>query len=77
MLTRVGRESDMPLLRYAQCRDWFAKEKHIKFSESWFRRAVSHKQIPFMKIGKAVFFDPARLEAWLQEKAVEPAEHAS
>jgi len=35
-------------------------------------KMVSAKQIPFMKIGRRVLFDPSQLKEWLDDKTVSP-----
>lgn len=36
------------------------------------RRLVSERRIPFIKWGRLLRFDPAEIEAWLDERAVRP-----
>ena len=41
-------------------------------AERTLRNLVSRKQIPHFKLGKSVRFSVERLEAWMDERAVEP-----
>ena len=34
------------------------------------RRLVAERRIPYVKVGKFVRFDPAELEAWIDERRV-------
>jgi len=46
----------------------------LGISVSTLYRLTSKRQIPFCKIGSRVVFQPAQLEAWIQEHAIQPAE---
>jgi excisionase family DNA binding protein len=53
--------------------DYDEASKFIGLSAFTLRKYVSLKRIPFIKIGDRVFFDPARLREWVDERRVEPA----
>ncbi len=42
----------------------------LTVSEATLRRWVMLRQVPFIKIGKSVRFDPAELEAWIRAQSV-------
>lgn len=42
-------------------------------SESWLRKAVTERRIPFRKVGKHVRFSQADLDALIEQAAVVPA----
>ncbi len=42
--------------------------KELKISESGIYQWVSQKKIPFVKMGRAVRFDPEDIKKWLEEK---------
>ncbi len=44
--------------------------KRIDFSESWVRKQVFKKKIPFMKIQGSIKFDWLRICQWIKEKEV-------
>ena len=45
--------------------------KVLKISTSSLYRLTSRKQIPFIKIGSRVVFQPAKIDAWLENHAVQ------
>jgi len=40
------------------------------------QRLVAERRIPFLKVGRFVRFDPAALNAWLEEQQVDPVRRA-
>jgi len=46
----------------------------LGISISTLYRLTSRRRIPFVKIGARCCFQPAQLEAWIQEHAIQPAE---
>jgi excisionase family DNA binding protein len=52
--------------------DYGQAAHYLHASENTLRKYVSQRRIPFIKIGRAVRFDPERLMEWAQGQAVEP-----
>ena len=42
--------------------------KIIPYSETYLRRLVSEKKIPYFKMNASVFFDKDEIEKWLENK---------
>ncbi len=42
--------------------------ERLGMTEAFVRRRVFNREIPFYKIGTAVRFDPAEIDAWLAER---------
>lgn len=53
-----------PLMTY---QDLSAK---LGLSESYLRRLVMLRRIPYIKLGRAVRFDPDDIERWVRERRV-------
>jgi hypothetical protein len=72
LICSVRKERDMQYLRYPGAVAWF-REQGIDLAEATLRRWVSRRLVPFLKIpgGKAVLFDPVRLEKFISERAIE------
>jgi excisionase family DNA binding protein len=41
------------------------------------RRLVAERRIPFVKVGRFVRFDPARLDVWLEQQRVDEVRRGS
>ena len=50
----------------------FLNKLGVPIAETSLRRMVSQKRVPFIKLDKRGVFDPDRLIAWLNDRAVEP-----
>ncbi len=44
--------------------------KVLKISTSSLYRLTSQRKIPFIKIGSRVIFQPDKIQAWLEDRAV-------
>lgn len=45
---------------------------HLAMSEAWLRKAVYRRIIPFVRIGRAVRFRRADLDAFLESRRIDP-----
>jgi len=52
--------------------DVAALAAHLGLTERTIRRRVAHGEIPYFKLGHLVRFDPAEIQAWLEEARVAP-----
>jgi excisionase family DNA binding protein len=48
--------------------------KLLNIKHSGARFLVFHRQIPFIKVGRSVFFDPSDIKAWLESKKIEASD---
>ncbi|KPJ58517.1 MAG: hypothetical protein AMJ46_14060 [Latescibacteria bacterium DG_63] len=62
-MIRLGKDH---LLNKRQVADCLGVELYTM--DAW----VSQRRIPYIKLGRSVRFDPSEIEAWLEEKKVEP-----
>jgi excisionase family DNA binding protein len=44
---------------------------HLNVTESFIRRLIHERRIPFHKIGKFIRFHPADVDAWIQKQRVD------
>ena len=52
--------------------DYHGASEVLGLAERTIRNMVSRKQLPYFKLGKSVRFSVERLEAWMNERAIEP-----
>ena len=55
-----------PLLTIEEC------ARILRISTSTLYKMTSGRRIPFMHVGSRVMFDPEKIQAWLEERSVEP-----
>lgn len=56
---------------------WPEAARLTGLSPNTLKRYVSQQKVPYVKVSKLVFFDPARLRKWIANKAVEPVERCA
>lgn len=59
-------ETGFGLIRFREAADL------VGLSENTLRRYTSQRKIPFIKVGRLVFFEKNSLRKWVMDKAVEP-----
>lgn len=54
---------------------WTAREvaKHLRASVSWVYKAAERGELPCIRLGAMLRFDPAAIRAWLGSRATAPA----
>jgi len=55
-----------PLLTIEEC------AQLLRVSTSTIYKMTSGRRIPFCHVGSRVMFDPEKIQAWLEERSVEP-----
>lgn len=61
-LPRISREKLLTIAETAEL---------LQMSTSWIYKQTCARSIPFVKIGRSVRFDPARLREWLAKRVQE------
>lgn len=59
-----------PYERQSDLMDYSELALYLSVSESYLRRMVMKRSIPYIKIGRSVRFKKQRIEAWLDERTI-------
>ena len=66
----MARDKDITNTLRAPTTDYYGAHLITALSEKTLRNLVSKKKIPYFKLGRAVRFSVAKLNAWMEERAV-------